>query len=151
MEIAGVEKIDLCDLDDEASDEYDFIIHSHVLEHTPCNIAYTLFHLHRMLRKTGRHIFVIPFVDGNWDEKISGLEREERVARFGQWDHVRSFGRDDLDTHIGTLIDTSKIKPLREMFSKGTLDEHAIPTRSWYKLCPESVIDLGKTDILFFR
>ena len=37
----NVRKIDLCELDEEPSDSYDAIIHSHVREHVPFMIAYT--------------------------------------------------------------------------------------------------------------
>ena len=62
--IPNVRRMDLTKLDQEASCQYDLILHSHVLEHIPCNIAYTLFHLHRMLTPNGRHVCVIPFTPG---------------------------------------------------------------------------------------
>ena len=59
------QRIDLCELDEYSSSTYDLILHLHVLEHIPCNIAYPLFHLHRMLKEHGRHLCVIPFMNGN--------------------------------------------------------------------------------------
>jgi predicted SAM-dependent methyltransferase len=88
--------IDLCSLESWPSNHYDLIIHSHVLEHTPCNIAYTLYHLHRMLSPSGWNICVIPFTSGYWDEKFQNIGDEEKVKRFGQFDHVRRFGRGDI-------------------------------------------------------
>lgn len=96
--------IDLCNLENELSFQYDLILHSHVLEYISCNIAYTLFHLHRILKKNGFHIFVIPFMNGKYDECFQDLSEEERVRRFGQNDHVRRFGKEDISSHIGKLI-----------------------------------------------
>lgn len=149
--VPNVRKIDLCRLEDEPTEFYDLIVHAHVLEHTPCNLAYTLWHLHRMLTSEGRHVFVIPIVDGTWDESFDpSMLREMREARFRQWDHVRLFGRDDLDDSLGRLISLESVQPLVEAFGANTLFRHAIPERSWYSLCPETVIDIGKNDTVFF-
>ncbi len=148
--IGKIKQLDLCKLDEFSSKSFDLIVHSHVLEHTPCNIAYSLFHLHRMMTATGRHIFVIPIVAGAWDECFSELPENERVARFGQIDHVRRFGVSDIDQHIGSLVDLSRIKPLAELFSERKLKKSAIPKRSWYGLCMETIIDVGKNDLMFF-
>ncbi len=148
--IGKITQLNLCKLDEFKSNSFDLVIHSHVLEHTSCNIAYSLFHLHRMMAPTGRHIFVIPIVAGAWDECFRELPEKERVSRFGQIDHVRRFGVSDIDQHIGGLVDLSRIKPLADLFSERILKESAIPKRSWYGLCPETIIDVGKTDLMFF-
>ena len=87
-----VVKIDMCKLEGFKSEEWDLIIHSHVLEHTPCNIGYTLFHLHRMLKQTGRHVFVVPFMPGYFDETfanidVNGWDSEE--WNIEEWHRVR--------------------------------------------------------------
>ena len=86
-------RIDLCDLDEWQSNEFDLIIHCHVLEHIPCNIAYTIYHLHRMLKHDGMHMFIIPFRHGKYDECFQDITAEEKGKRFGQFDHIRSFGK----------------------------------------------------------
>lgn len=149
-DVPDVAKIDLCNLDDQKSEAFDFIIHCHVLEHTPCMLAYTLGHLHRMLKPTGRHIFIIPLLNGYWDECFADLPREERVARFSQWDHVRRFGKADLEQHIGQFYDLERLRPLAQHFEKSVLEEAAIPERSWHDLCPETVFDMGKSDLRRF-
>ena len=82
-------EIDLCDMDAYPADQYDLIIHSHVLEHSPCNIAYSLYHIHRMLKPSGFHVCIIPFMSGKYDETFQDIPTKERIARFGQADHVR--------------------------------------------------------------
>jgi SAM-dependent methyltransferase len=150
-DVSDVREIDLCRLEDESTEVYDLIVHAHVLEHTPCNLAYTIWHLHRMLKPEGRHIFVIPIVNGRWDESFDPtMLRDMRVARFRQWDHVRLFGRDDLDASLGTLISLDGVQTLLEAFGATVLAKHVIPERSWHTLCPETVIDIGKYDTIFF-
>lgn len=50
--IPNIQKIDLSrDLEIIPDDSYDLVLHSHVLEHVRCNIAYPLYHFHRILKK----------------------------------------------------------------------------------------------------
>src|SRR5690606_16155702 len=70
---AKCEKIDLCELDHWPPAHFDLIIHSHVLEHVPCTLAYPLYHLHRMLKPSGRHLCVIPFSPGKYDESFQEM------------------------------------------------------------------------------
>ena len=150
-DVSDIRKIDLCRLEDEPKEFYDLIVHAHVLEQTPCNLAYTIWHLHRMLKSEGRHVFVIPILNGTWDESFDpSMLRDMRVARFRQWDHVRLFGRDDLDNSLGRLISLDGVQKLLEAFGANVLAGHAIPERSWHTLCPETVIDIGKYDTIFF-
>lgn len=92
-----VEKIDLCsDLSAFESDSVDLIIHNHVLEHLPCDVAPVLVALNRILAPGGTHFFSVPFRRGLTQEDLSPtLSDEERIRRFGQADHLRVFGTDD--------------------------------------------------------
>jgi len=124
-------RIDLCDLDDWPSCEFDLIVHSHVLEHSPCNIAYTLFHLHRMLKDDGLHVFVVPFMRGKYDESFQDLSDEERHVRFGQFDHVRRFGNDDIASHLGKIVNVpARFDPV-EQFGMEVLRQANIPDNHW--------------------
>mgnify|MGYP001794255176 FL=1 len=71
------------------SNHYDLILHSHVLEHVPCGLAPVLFHFHRALKPTGRHIFCIPFSSGNYEECYDKMTDKEANRRIGQFDHFR--------------------------------------------------------------
>lgn len=139
-------RIDLCRLDCEESNYYDFIIHSHVMEHVPCNIAYPLFHLHRMLKDTGRHICIIPFLSGKYDEAFQDLSDEERTIRFGQNDHVRRFGKTDLEKHIGSIINLPKDFDATRNFSEKLLTKSNIPSHLWKGFQSGTVLDLSKYD-----
>lgn len=148
---AGIRKINLCDLDDWPSLDFDFIIHSHVLEHTPCNMAYTLWHLHRMLKSDGLHICVIPFMQGKYDECFQDIGGDERIRRFGQSDHVRRIGRDDLAAHLGTLLQIPHRYDATEFFDVSTLQDANIPDNCWQGYSPNTVLRLKRDDMKLIR
>ncbi len=139
--------IDLCQLDSQSSSNYDLIIHSHVLEHTPCNIAYTLFHLHRMLKDEGRHICIVPFMGGRFDECFQDLSDEEKQKRFGQHDHVRRFGVDDIDSHIGKLVKLPRVFDATQDFTITDLQAANIPRAQWKGFHGSTVLALKKYDM----
>lgn len=107
-------KFDLCvDAETLVPETYDYIIHSHVLEHVPCNWTMILLFLHRALKRGGKHIFCMPILSGQFEESLQPLSPEEAVRRFGQNDHVRRIGRADLDKTLGMIF-------------KGDLDRHIL-------------------------
>jgi phosphoglycolate phosphatase len=142
----NIRQIDLCDLEGEASDQYDIILHSHVMEHIPCNIAYTLYHLHRMLTPDGLHICVIPFLPGQYDECFQDIGDEERHRRFGQHDHVRRFGEDDRERHLGSIVRLPEAFDASEEFDAERLLEANIPEKVWRGFTPNTVLQLRKGD-----
>ena len=140
-------KIDLCELDDQPSFYYDFIIHSHVLEHVPCNIAYTLYHLHRMLKTEGKHIFSVPFFSGKYDECFQDLSDEERVRRFCQNDHVRRFGIADIGAHLGKILNVPEEFDATKSFHEDVLAEANIPSSHWKGFSISTVFVLDRNDM----
>ena len=110
-------KADICDLpfDDNS---YDIIFCNHVLEHIPDDIK-AMQELFRVLKPGGMAILQIPQelarVTTFSDDTITN--QKERAAIFGQYDHVRIYGRDYFDQlrSIGfTVIEedyTNKISP----------------------------------------
>jgi len=112
-QIGQVIRLDLCrDLEGIPDRTYDLIIHSHVLEHLPCNHAYVLFHLHRILSDKGRVVCSIPIMAGHFDFATSPtMPSEERHRRFGQHNHYCRFGRDDLDMSLGKLYQLGRLRP----------------------------------------
>lgn len=101
----GVQKFDLTkDIHDLQTEKYDLVLHSHVMEHIPCWITSVLWHLHRSLKKAGTHLFCIPVSPGHSGENIGPLSDEERKRQYGQIDHVRRFGDQDIDMTIGTVF-----------------------------------------------
>lgn len=145
---AGIRQIDLCDLDGEPSDHYDLIIHSHVLEHVPCTMAYTLKHLSRMLKPDGLQICVIPFAPGYFDETFANIGAEERTRRFGQHDHVRRIGAEDRHVHVGKIIRLPEHYDAEARFGAKALLRANIPRSMWQGFSISTVLELRKSDYL---
>jgi Methyltransferase domain len=145
--VKNMARLDLCDLDDQPSNQYDVIIHSHVMEHVTCNIAYTLFHLHRMLKPEGHHVCVIPFRPGCYDECFQQIGRRERIRRFGQHDHVRRFGVEDVNRHLGALLKLPSTFDAREKFGEESLRRANIPEAAWCGFTINTVLTLKKYDM----
>jgi len=90
-------KADICDLPFE-NNSYDIILCNHVLEHIPDDTK-AMQELYRVLKPGGYGIFQIP-QDLNRDvtfEDDSITDKKERAEIFGQYDHVRIYGRDYFD------------------------------------------------------
>ena len=87
-------KADICDLPFE-DNSYDIILCNHVLEHIPDDTK-AMKELYRVLKPGGYGIFQIP-QDLNLEttfEDDSITDKVERAKIFGQYDHVRVYGRD---------------------------------------------------------
>jgi hypothetical protein len=77
-------------------------VHSHVLEHIPAPLGPIIAAMNDALVPGGFHIFQVPIRPGFTDEDLSGeLTGSERLQRFGQEDHMRFFGSEDL--HVALL------------------------------------------------
>ncbi|OBQ56159.1 methyltransferase domain-containing protein [Tamlana sp. s12] len=90
-------KADICNLPFE-DESFDMILCNHVLEHIP-NDTKAMQELYRILRKGGMGILQIP-QDLNREktfEDDSITDKKERAKIFGQYDHVRVYGRDYFD------------------------------------------------------
>lgn len=90
-------KADICDLPFE-DNSFDLIFCNHVLEHIPDDTK-AMQELFRVLKKGGVGIFQIP-QDLNRKttfEDDSITDKKERAKVFGQYDHVRVYGRDYFD------------------------------------------------------
>ncbi|MEM7670137.1 MAG: methyltransferase domain-containing protein [Pseudomonadota bacterium] len=144
----NIRPIDLCRMEDWPSDHYDLILHSHVLEHTPCNIAYSLFHLHRILKPGGLHLCIIPFLNGHWDETFKEIGDEARHTRFGQHDHVRRYGTKDREMHLGKIIRLPAQYDARDWVDEAELRRANIPWMTWAGFTPSTVLQLKKDDYL---
>lgn len=129
------------------SDYFDAIIHSHVLEHIPCNLTYIIYHMHRALKSRGKHILILPFLPGNYDECFENLERSESERRFGQFNHVRKFGKNDIDKYLTPILNLPKSFNAIDFIPENTLMEIGLDKKLWRGLNASSVLCLNKEDM----
>ncbi len=87
-------KADICDLP-FGENEFDVILCNHVLEHIP-NDTKAMQELFRILKPGGFGVFQIPqdLSRQVTFEDNSITDRKQRAEIFGQYDHVRIYGRD---------------------------------------------------------
>jgi SAM-dependent methyltransferase len=110
-------KADICNLPFE-DHSYDVILCNHVLEHIPDDTK-AMQELYRVLKPGGMGIFQIPqdLSRANTFSDDSITDQKERAKIFGQYDHVRIYGRDYFDKlrSIGFRVVeedyTSKVAP----------------------------------------
>jgi SAM-dependent methyltransferase len=87
-------KADICDLPFKEN-EFDVVFCNHVLEHIPDDTK-AMQELYRVMKKGGFGVFQIP-QDLSRDvtfEDNSITDKDERAKIFGQYDHVRVYGKD---------------------------------------------------------
>ena len=126
-------KADICNLPFE-DNAYDIIFCNHVLEHIPDDIK-AMKELYRILKTGGMAILQVP-QDLNREftfEDDSITDREERAKIFGQYDHVRVYGRDYFDKlrSVGFKVD--------EVDFTSTLSAEEVDT---YRLAPGEILPL---------
>nr|WP_297783058.1 class I SAM-dependent methyltransferase [uncultured Allomuricauda sp.] len=90
-------KADICNLPFQ-DDSFDVILCNHVLEHIPDD-AKAMQELYRVMKPGGWGIFQIPqdLKRKKTFEDDTITDRKERARIFGQYDHVRIYGRDYFD------------------------------------------------------
>ena len=90
-------KADICHLPFD-EDTFDVILCNHVLEHIPDDTK-AMQELYRVMKPGGWGIFQIPqdLKREQTFEDNTITDRKERARIFGQYDHVRIYGRDYFD------------------------------------------------------
>lgn len=90
-------KADICDLPFDEN-TFDIVFCNHVLEHIPDDKK-AMHELFRVMKKGGFGVFQIPqdITRAETFEDDSITDKDERTRIFGQYDHVRVYGRDYFD------------------------------------------------------
>lgn len=90
-------KADICDLPFE-DHSFDWVFCNHVLEHIPDDIQ-AMKEIFRVLKPKGTAILQIPqdLNRATTFEDNSIIDKKQRTEIFGQYDHVRVYGRDYFD------------------------------------------------------
>lgn len=95
MNPTAMESMDICDIrHPDAS--FDAVYCSHVLEHV-ADDRKAMREFHRILRPDGWAILLVPITAERTYEDPSIVDPAERLAAFGQEDHVRRYGPDYVD------------------------------------------------------
>jgi len=105
---------------------YDLILCNHVLEHIPDHLQ-ALSELYRVLKKGGTLIAQVP-LDLNREKTFEDptiTDPQERSRIFGQYDHVRIYGKDYSDFLNQTGF-SSQCIPYTEQFTKKEIDTYAL-------------------------
>lgn len=104
------------------------VIHSHVFEHLPCDVYKTFEELNRAIRPGGYHLFIVPFFSKLYSEDLSPeTTDEERTRKFGQFDHVRTFGTDDFERRFFGAFEGFERVKLTDLITPDDLRRAAVP------------------------
>ncbi|MFC6760212.1 methyltransferase domain-containing protein [Sulfitobacter porphyrae] len=140
-------KLDLCtDLGEIPDASYDMILHSHVLEHVPCSVETVLHEMDRILAPGGIHFLSVPIRGEKTVEDLSpDLTDAERLARFGQEDHMRIFGSADLQALLTGVWGPGEhlVEPI-QLFKRDDLRRAVIPTVAWQGVSGHSIFHYQK-------
>ncbi len=93
--VPNIIKQDLTKLEfDDGS--FDFVICNHVMEHIPADVV-AMTEIKRVLRPGGKALLQVPYseVIETTEEDLSVITNAERIARYGQSDHVRLYEKQD--------------------------------------------------------
>jgi SAM-dependent methyltransferase len=98
--IRGFQKADITAMP-FGDNTFDFVICSHVLEHIPDDRK-AMQQILRVLKPGGEALLMVPLAtDGlGTDEEPSIHDPLEQERRFGQWDHVRLYSREDFQHRL---------------------------------------------------
>jgi len=119
-------KADICALPFEDS-SYDLIFCNHVLEHIPDDLQ-AMKELYRVLKKGGILIAQVP-LEATRDltfEDDSITDKAQRTEIFGQYDHVRIYGKDYYQRLETVGFKTERIDMLKTL-SPEEIEKYALP------------------------
>lgn len=110
----------------QADRTYDVILCSHVLEHVPEDRK-AMSELHRILKADGVLFLQVPYDRDTpeTDEDPSITDPEERIRRFGQFDHIRQYGQ-DLITRLEEAGFAVEIRTAENAFSEQEMTRYGL-------------------------
>ncbi len=128
-ERVAVRRLDLCSgLAGLEPASFDLLLHSHVLEHLPCDVATVLRGMVRLLRPGGAMLFAVP-IDA--EHSREGLDPattdEEREMRSRQGEHLRVFGKRDFVPWLADVLGQECLIRQGELFTPEELAAAAVP------------------------
>ena len=128
---------------------YDGVLHSHVMEHIPCDVTAVLFHLNRALKPDGLHLFSIPILTGKtYAANFGTIDADTATREFGQHDHVRRFGSEDIERTLGMIFDLPVEYDIEGIYGKEALDAANVPKYARRGWSPHTVLAMRKDQFL---
>lgn len=101
-------KMDVCDIR-LPDGSLDLIYCSHVLEHVPDDRR-AMREFQRVLAPGGAALILVPVFPGPTVEDPGLADPVQRERRFGQWDHVRTYGADVQDRLIEAGLSVTRVR-----------------------------------------
>lgn len=127
-----VQKLDVTNISYE-DNYFDFIICNHVLEHVDDDIK-AMKEIYRVLSGNGKAILGVPIsfkIDRTFeDSEITSTKQRE--ITFGQFDHVRIYGKDYVNRleSSGFSVEMSKFSLKHELYGTNTKEPLFIATKN---------------------
>jgi len=118
----GAMYLDITDLSSFKDDSFDVIICNHVLEHVP-NDLQAMRELRRVLKKEGFAILQVPVsrdIKTSFEDSTMTTDKE-RLAQFGQSDHVRIYAEKDYIERLKRAGFRIEVIRSRSLFSSNEL------------------------------
>lgn len=114
---------------------YDVILCNHVLEHVPDDLQ-ALRELYRILKPGGWAIMQVP-LNPEWEKTLEDptiTDPDERHRLFGQYDHVRMYGRDYPERLLKTGFQVETID-YSQKISEELFKKYALPVGEMLYVC----------------
>lgn len=122
---ADIQKVDLLQMP-FADGQFDFLIANHVIEHV-ANVSQALAEIRRVLKPGGWAILQTPYcatLQHTWED--AGIQSAtQRLAAYGQEDHVRLFGQ-DIFTRIETIGFSSLVATHNELLPNTSSKKYGV-------------------------
>lgn len=130
-------EMDITDID-RPDGSFDAVYASHVLEHVPDD-RQAMAELRRILRPEGWALLAVPMWGPTTREDPSATEPAERLAQFGQHDHVRMYGHDgEFERRLEAAGFTVTVERFAAELGPEAVRRYRLPTREHLYLCRRS-------------
>lgn len=127
---------DICNLP-FSDQQFDWVVCNHVLEHIP-NDKIAMQEIYRVLKPGGTAILQVPLrLDQDTFEDDRITDTKERAQVFGQYDHVRIYGK-DYQNRLEQVGFTVKMLAYAEQLTLEEQTRYAVPANEIIPICTKA-------------